>query len=291
MSAISSVSTFINWESFKEQKISVKLRPEIRPPEEVVHSIASLKGPTQVICWYGGPEGLFRKGAEFMRDNIFNPLQTLKKDLQFSLYSLEAWGFKQNIEELDRSTVDRIQAFTFLNSATFFHYCVSNENPLYAYVQQELPKKSWLKELSAPHKELGKKVQWLFANKSSLFDCLADQDCQKAYSQMQNIEGYWLIREAVERALSNRQSKLQLVFALPNNEADYFLDFPACVPTMLRLDFGDRLAAIEVDVSFEFFKYKNNLKSRPYSKQSNDSIVQVAEIGKYLGGIENEKEA
>lgn len=112
----------------------------------------------------------------------------------------------------------------------------------------------------------------VFCTSTSVFDCLKDIDVSKAYPAMQYIEGYYLIRRSVERALSNGHQKVQIAFILPNDEGKYYLDYPQNIEKMLRMDFGERLSNKDINIYFQFFKYGGDMNDRPYINRQRHAL-------------------
>ncbi len=274
------------------EQICIQLSSDPCPPEAIVKSLASIEGPVDVYCWYEGPQGLPRSGASFMKESIFEPLFALKKDAHLCLYSLKFWDLKKSVTKMSTFTplgeaINRINraAIECIYSSSFFRYCMqfSKENALYNFINEELPKKEWLIELSAHHRKNGTKIAALFDNQSSLFDCIKDLDVCAAYSLMQYVEGYYLIRESVEKGLLKGQKKIEIAFILPNDEGKYYQDFPKDIEKMLRLDFGKSLMNIEVNIAFQCFQYGKSLTSRPYIDKTNQAQkVGEKEISSYF---------
>jgi hypothetical protein len=274
MSLVSGISLIptSQWQMPKEE-IRIQLSSELCSEDEIVRKLATIDGPLDVYCWYEGPSFLPASGAKFMKDKIFEPLFAVKKDAKLYLYSLQGWNFKKNIAKISRSTpigeaINRVNksAIECIYCSSFFKFCtqVSKESALYKFINEELTKKEWLFKLSGDRKKIGKPVATFFDNQSSLFNCIKDLDCNNAYSPMQYIEGYYLIRESVEKGLSKGQKKIEIAFVLPNDEGKFYKDFPNDIARMLQLDFSERLIGIQVNISFQFFKYGENVDSRPY---------------------------
>lgn len=272
-----------------KERIRVQLFSDPCPPAEVVQNLASIEGPVDVYCWYEGPKGLLKSCALFMQKSIFEPLfYARKKDTKLCLYSLKEWDFSKNITMMSASNsvgeaLNRInRAFVeCIYSSAFFQYCaqVAPESAFYTYLNEELPKKEWLRELSAGQREKGIKVAAIFNNQSSLFDCIKDWDVSAAYSLIQYVEGYYLIQKSIRNGLLKGQSKIEIVFVLPNDEGKYYfdkekkcVDFSKDIESMLQRDselqreFGEALKVTEINVTFCFFKYGKgkSLKPRPY---------------------------
>lgn len=295
MSSISEISSLsLKWQEFQEPKERIRLQifSEPRPPELIVNNLASIEGPVDIYCWYEGSQSLPKSGADFMKKLIFKPLYELKRDAKLCLYSLRAWDFKKDITSMPSSTplgeaINRINttAIECIYSSSFFKYCtqVSERPALYKFISKELPNKDSLFSLSANQRKNGAIIATLFNSQASLFNCIKDLDLSSAYSLMQYIEGYYLIQRSVEEGLLKGQKKIEIAFVLPNDEGKYYLDFPKDIEKMLQLDFGEKLNGVDINISFQFFRYGESLTARPYiDKQPKAPRVTAEEIGSYF---------
>lgn len=274
------------------ERIQLRIFSDPCLPEVIVKQLASIEGPVDVYFWYEGSQCLPRSGAVFMKKQIFAPLYKVKQDAKLCLYSLRAWDFKRNITTMVSSTplgeaINRINtaAIECIYSSAFFRYCsqVSIESDLYAFIRDELPKKEWLFKLSGTQRRSGTTINAFFNDRSSLFDCVKDLDVSSAYSLMQYVEGYYLIRESVKKGLINRQKRIQIAFVLPNDESKYYIDLPKDIEKMLQLDFAKDLIGVEVNISFQFFQYGDSVTSRPYIDKRRKALkVASEEIGSYF---------
>lgn len=279
------------WQEVKES-IQLRIASESCEPEKVVANLAAIEGPVDIYCWYEGVRGVPQEGALFMKRKLFEPLYNLKSDAKLCLYSLRAWNFAKSVSKMAASSpfgesINRINsaALEWIYSSSFFKYCAdtSKEDPLYCFLNEELPKKAWLFELSEGQKKSGKKVASLFDDRISLFDSIRDLDVTAAYSAMQYVEGYYLIQESVRKGLLKKEKKIQIAFVLPNNEDKYYRDFPKEVGKMLELDFGKELKDVEVAISFHFFRYGDSSEARPYiDKRIGASKVGEKEVCSYF---------
>ncbi len=163
------------------------------------------------------------------------------------------------INRIDRAAVE------CLYSSSFFKYCVkaADQKKLYRFINEELLKKDWLFKLSAHQRKSGKSLYTFLNEQPSLFDAIGELDLSSAYSAMQYIEAYYLIRRAIEDKLIQGKKESQIAFILPNDEGKYYLDLEKEIGEMLRLDFGDSIAEMKVKITFQFFLYGDSLASRP----------------------------
>ncbi len=293
--AISEVSLLRpDWPGSQEARgnIQLQLFSEPCPPELIVNQLASIEGALDVYFWYEGSLYLPESGARFMKEQIFSPLYQLKQDVKLYLYSLRAWDFKKGITSIPSSTplgeaINRINttALECIYSSSFFQYCAqaSKEGGLYTFLSEELPKKQWLFELSGNKSTIGATLGDFFNHQPSLFDCIKDLPLASAYSSIQYVEGYYLVRESVKKGLLHKEKRIEIAFVLPNDESKYYRDLPKDIETMLRLDFEKDLADIEITIRFLFFKYGDSIDSRPYiDKQPRARKVNPKDIGPYF---------
>lgn len=291
----------ISWPVFDMPKNSVQLQisSEICSPDAVVKQLASTKGRLDIYWWYEGPKCLPESGALFMKKELFAPLYRLKRDVKLCLYSLRAWGFEETMSTMPSSTtigeaINRINkvAVECFYSTSFFCYCmqIPKESDLYKFVNDELPKKEWLRKISAKRDEKGLSVSAFLDNKPSVFDCIKEMDVHKAYSFMQYFEAYYLVQESVRRGLSKGQKKIEIAFVLPSDEAKYYVDLPNEIEKMLKMDFGNDLTDIEINISFRFFKYKRRRDARPYLSEKDAPQVRPEEISSYFDFLPQQSE-
>lgn len=271
--------------------ISVQMNSTPTPIQELIGPLASKRGPLNIYCWYEGVEGLPRTGAAFYKESIFDPLLKQKSDVFFNLYSLKGWDFVNSASNLSDSELgDAIErcnnaAFRCFYSSSFFQFYLAlpQSNGLYRWAEEELEQKKWLRDLSERYDPKGKTVKELFENRPTIFDCIGSLDVSKAYSYLQYMEGYYLIRDAVTRALAERSDSLELLFLLPNDENKYYKDLPQDLELMLKADLGESLGNIKVDVAFTLFAYGKRPSARPYIDRSkNARSIRADELPFYL---------
>lgn len=301
MSIVQEVNSLLEvWQSEKVEKIQVEVFSAPEKPSELVTYVLSIEGPVDVYCFYEGVRGLPVRGARFLKEKIFFPIYAEKRDIKFLLYSLKGWDFKKCVLSMPKQTalgdmINRINrsALEGLSSLDFFRYCVqgSRKNALYSYIQQELPKKNWLFDLSIKQRELGKKVIDFFDQQSNVFDCVQDLDVARAYSCMQYIEGYYLIKKSVERGLAQGRKTIEVVFAMPNDESKYYEDFPKDIPEMLKKDFGIALQGVAVKITMRSFLYGGAFSDRPYIDTNfRASYIKTRNILPYFDFLKNQDE-
>lgn len=274
----------------EERNVNINLQMNIEPslPEDIVKQVASIEGATDVYFWYEGPISLPKSGAKFMQEALFEPLYSLKKDITLCLCSLNAWSFKKNVKDMSISDLGKAingmnkPSAKCIDSSLFFKYCTQQTaGSLYDFLREALPAKTWLYKLSQDKTKKNKTVSEFFNNQPSLLDCIKNLDLAEAYSAMQYIEAYYLIRESVQRGLKEGQESMAIAFVLPNDESKYYLDLKKDIQEMLLLDFGKAIDGIVINITFRFFVYGKDKDFRPYAdKQS--KAVEPNEISSYF---------
>jgi len=270
----------------KQPKINIALdfKTKIRPPNDVVKDLANVPGPVSVCCWYEGPDGQPRKGAGFMRENIFEPLYQCRKDLKLYVYSLRTWSFKDNVNDMALYTklgnainlINRIFV-ECIDSSDFFRYVRSNPsvNPCNLIDEQSQAK---LRKISAKKTPEQKTVATFFNDQSTILNAWNDVDVAQAYSFMQRVEGFYLISNLIERRLLEGERNINIAFVLPNNESQYYKGLKEIdLKAFLSQYFGDRLDGVEVKIMFRFFEYKGGAPYN-FSKEANDVEVEENDI-------------
>lgn len=255
------------------------------PMGEVLARLSS--GPVDVYCWYESPKkGIPISGALF-NESFFKCLLETNNEAKIYPYSLYGW-YERSLKRMRDSTllgqeIDRIGrgAIKCVYSTEFFKWCAKfqGDSSLKNFITREFrqdsrsksPKK-WLFDLSIEMIEQKiaspnpLPIKELFMNKPSLFDCFRDKTFGEAYSAMQYVEGYYLIRRSVEKAIEEGRREIKIAFVFPNDEGKYYLNsFSDDIEAMLRADFDDKLNAIKIDIGFSFFEYLDGSpKCRPY---------------------------
>jgi hypothetical protein len=264
-----------------------EIRP-IAPPETLIDKLSAIDGPLDLYCWYEGAQGLPKIGADFWKEKIFAPLLAKKKDAFFNLYSLKGWDFQKKVSKLSPSSpignaINELNlgAIKCIYAFDFFKYCQKVEGPLYEYIKERMPKE-WLTNLSVDFPKKGVTVGQFFENQKNVFDSLKDQDVSLAYSHLQYIEGYYLIRNSVEKALAQSQKSVKVAFVLPNDEGKYYVDFQKDVEKMLELEFGFKLSDITISISMHFFQYGKDCSARPYIDREKNGKMTPKEISSHF---------
>lgn len=250
---------------------------------------------TSYVCWYEGIKGVPKVGADFMKATILRPL--FNENSKCYLYSLRDWSFNRPQSKMKKQSdvgeaincLDKYNTYVeSISSSAFFKFCseIDPNGALYKWISRELPKKEWLADLSKGKNPMGRTVKWVFNNKTSLLDCIAEKDVAKGYAQMQYIETYFLIRELVKKSLIF--GNVKIVFVLPNDETKYYEDLSNDLQPMLRADLGDAaIDMMDISVSIRSFQYGNRLDDRPYSSKEG-YYISSDQIGSFFNYLPKE---
>lgn len=255
--------------------------------DEIVKSLAAIQGNLDIYCWYEGNKSLPEPGAAFMTNKLFQPLYKEKKDITLCLYSLKAWSFTDMNQNSDLGkTIAQMgnKSIRWVNSSSFFQFCLQqNSGSLFDLIQILLSQKKWLFTLSEKRKLIGKTVGEFLGNQASLLDCIKNVDLSRAYSAMQYIEAYYLIRESVQNGINNGSKKIQIAFILPNDESKYYQDLADDIQSMLRADFNKGIEDCNIMIYFQFFIYGFKISCRPYIvSSSKEKIVTSENLNTYF---------
>lgn len=273
-----------------KRNMTVNLDDASYPPSVIIDRIAAMNGFVDIFCWFEGPSGLPKSGAEFMKNQITSPLLQRKNDLKLNLYSLIYWDFKTLVPDMKMATrlgaaIKKVNcaAIDCFYAASFFKYCITDptNNRIYRYLNESLPTKKWLIDPWRDRKPDDRTVSTFFANRDSLLDSMKGMDVQHAYSSLQYVEGYYLIQNVIRQKLQLQEKNIKICFVLANDEAKYYLDYPTELRKMLDLDFGDTLNDVEVEVNFLFFDYLEDKRARTYIDKESPKI-KPSEVAKYI---------
>ena len=282
---------FYQEDGMRPVDVEVVFDERIRPAEEIVGQLTAIPGRLFVYCWFEGTNGLPELGARFMSDRLFFPLLQRKQgEVLMQLYFLYAWKFDKplcrmaGVSPLQKKVVQWIQErnmpYRCLSSVDFFRFAVQMrpESAMYRTLSSILRQKEELRRLSLARPAKGMTVGQ-FLGPDSLFSFLSEEDVAQSYSFMQYCEAYYQVRVLVEETLQkiegNERDKaepLQIVFLLPNDEGQYYRDFPREAAHFLSLDFGTRMEGLKVRIFFSFFRYGEALSARPYNGDSRGQV-------------------
>jgi hypothetical protein len=258
----------------KNIQIQVDFIEAIDAPH-LVETIGLLNQP-QVLLWYIGPYGLKRSTVDFYKKNFISPLIKHASCPTFWLIDLMAWGALKNyLTPLNKSSkcsdlIDNFQhnQIKMLRSSLIFEKMYELfELPTLGYFTQVL-KNPFIWRKSAHYKPTGIPLNKLIT-KSHLSEELGSIDAAHGYSALQYLEGCLFVCEIIKNRLLCSNEPIEIVFALPNDEYEYYLDekssFKKDLSFLINYLFPEIHQKIsQVNIHFYSFKYGKSNKDRPY---------------------------
>ena len=257
-------------------KIKLNFDDTIYSPEVISSELQSIKGPIDIYFWFEGQRGIPEAGANFYKENFFKPIVEVKQDAKFLLYSLIGWNFSVNVPDLKAQSkmsaqINKVNklAVTAISAAGYLKYCTEDniKENLKTFIADSILNVKYFYELSKDYKNKNKTVSEFFSVKSNLFDSIGSYDVSKAYSVMQYIEGFYLLQKSVKSKLDKGEKLIQVALVLPNDEAKYYRDYVDLYENMLKLEFGESLNEVDINIWFRFFSYGEKADDRPYSEK------------------------
>lgn len=272
IAAVNSIETF-NYSFEKPLKIVFK---ENLSREGLIDEISKIPKP-QVMLWYFGVDGLKKEGVNFYKKNL-SKILNLSNEATCSLYDLTAWGalknrsveitaFNTNALSINQFQISRLACVL---SCEFFGWLKKEEDPaIVSYINNVILKREFIFKGSEDYNAGEIKVGEIFQNSCPLINNILERDSIKSYSALQYIEGCYLVLRMVESQIDN--AEINLVFALPNNENDYYQDeeksFKKDVTALLQEKFKERLKNKRVNLFFLAFKFGKTSIGRPNNKR------------------------
>jgi hypothetical protein len=261
---------------FNQSHVSVEFAEDLSI-QQVAEEINQLATP-QIIVWYIGCYGLRKNGVEFYKDFLISPV--LKQNLQaaFWLVDLTGWNAFKNPQgsiHSVNSCCDRIDGFSdarikCIRSAKIFRNMQNLEEDLIGHFKKAL-QNDFIHELSKGFPNVNIRVREIFSDSCPVMTNWYDHDVSKSYSVFQYLEGCLLIDEIFMHQVSNKLSNdFQIVFALPNDELNYYRDRPGSFQKDVDFLISKRCKALNIDnvnlqIKFFAFKYGSQPQHRPYN--------------------------
>lgn len=246
--------------------------------QQVVEIVADLENP-QVILWYIGCNGLRETGVRFYKEALISPILRECSQAAFWLLDLTAWAaFKQPFRSIQRSSScsRRINSFcnnrfTCISSSELFETLRNLSSIELTKKIKSIIKRDALWKQSEMYPKSNISIGELFLRNCPAIEGIYSSDASKAYSLFQYLEGCLLVCNLTNRLLSQKQADaIEVVFALPNNEIDYYLKDSSLFHQDLEFFLGqlcDPSDAKEVCVTVKMvgFNYGTRVSDRPYN--------------------------
>lgn len=244
--------------------------------EELIEEIGKISNP-QVMLWYIGVEGLKREGVNFYKKNLSKILK-LSNEASCWLYDLTAWGalknrdigvtaFNTNAVMINQFKIPRLEC---IMSSDFFEWLQKEEDlAIVSYLNEVVLQRKFIFKASEDYNPGDIKVGEIFQNTCSMLASILEIDTIKSYSALQYIEGFYLVLRMVESQIDKEE--INLVFALPNNENDYYKDeeksFKKDLTAILKEKFKERLRNKRVNLFFLGFAFGKSAFGKPNNKR------------------------
>ena len=247
--------------------------------EQVIQEISQFSFP-QVILWYIGCRGVRINGIEFYRDCLIKPLLAKHPNIKFWLMDLTAWGAfktpscKVNNFSSSCNTIDSLDKFGIqcIKSSEIFKRMQSiDSEEVIKYFRKALARE-FISKPSLHHSNINIRLGDIFCEQCHIICEYYNYDASKAYSILQYLEGCLVVEYIFLQQMANQKSDIEIVFALPNNELDYYKDdaqsFKMDVQFLIETICKENgVNNINLSIKFMGFKYGSCRNDRPYNAQ------------------------
>ena len=249
--------------------------------QQITEKIKELATP-QIIVWYIGCDGLRKAGVQFYKNCLISPVLNQHTQATFWLVDLTGWNaFKNSHGSIHKANncCDRIESFLDANikcirSSKIFKKMQDLEIDLIEYFRKALQRDFICKtSIDFPDKNI--RVREIFSDYCPVMSNWYDNDVSKSYSVFQYLEGCLLIDEIfVHLIRKNITNYVQIVFAIPNDEINYYRDELESFKNDVEFLISKRckllnLCNINLQIKFLAFKYGSEPHHRPYNAPGN----------------------
>ncbi len=266
-----------------------------------------IKNPS-VIIWYGGKNGISNRSYDFYDKCVVGPLKAAGAPFKLYGYDLSAWqGLNDPAISLTeqyarfvaaRDERGRTSIIPLYASEYFFFLAYGLGSRQLSYLVETVLARTFLAEIS---RRYARASRYTFADLGyvpQLIEALVAKkppltNTALAYSTLQYLEGLWLVREVVLRALRDDNNDQTIIFLLPQGELEYFYDQSTGITdSSFQEDVNAFLAndptistwlsklpdALNIRIIFADFTYRYTLKKgkscdRPYINMPWDKIL------------------
>lgn len=253
--------------------VNVTFRDTVIEPEQASDQIAGIDSPL-IYMWYIGSYGFKKGGAKFYRDALISPIYNKNNKATFCLVDLTAWAAFKNLN------VPITKESGFTSQISNIHsniHCISSasilkkiesvaDSALIDHFDKTL-QQEFINKKSNNFPDNGITIEQIFPSHPPIISRFHKVDTSKAYSALQYLEACFLVEEAI--GLQPNKEEVDIVFALPNDENEYYRDDLNTFGCDLEFFLNQRLQDISsdktVNVQFISFKYGDSLEQRPYN--------------------------
>lgn len=244
---------------------------------QIVENINNLTAP-HIVLWYIGCCGLKAAGVDFYRECIISPILFQNPDATLWLLDLTAWAaFKNQQASISNSsgccdTIEQLlqHRMQCIRSADIFKRMINlSDKPLLSYFRKAL-QRTFISRKSKSFPKTNIKIQEIFPNPSSLISAFNKFDTNAAYSTFQYLEGCLIVERIFLEQLKKHTTNLELVFALPNDELEYYRDlensFQKDIQFLLSFHCEKQnIKHASIHIQFLSFEYGKHQQDRPYN--------------------------
>lgn len=236
----------------------------------------------RVITWFIGEERLDRKWRKLLAGEFLPSFRSCFGSIDFIFYCLGNWMNLKN-KEIERDvencstkgyeTVQSIKSLnikdiSFIDSSSFFSFvktCSCSET--INYIANQVFTRNFIWSRSQDRTPIDVKIYELLGD-CPMLRSIDNRDINQSYSALQYVEALYLI----EKAILTADDPCDIIFFLPNDEYQYYLDeensFQQDVANYLKLrgiDLSENL-----NILFVPFLWGDGGRQRPY--KSNGKI-------------------
>lgn len=240
--------------------------------------IHALPNP-QIVVWYFGPYGLKPETVGYYQSKLSGFVEA-GNNAQVYLFDLTAWKtFTSSKTKLSDTSPfarkinsEQIARIKCIMSAEILQKMQQVEGEALKELKDRIVKRDFVRNASQSFPNNGRTLRDVFENNCPIFEEFYEWDSAKCYSIVQYVEAYFIVEKIVEEQ-SCTQGDINVVFALPNDEAKYYRDdnnsFAKDVEMLLKIRLGNTIADRKINIHFYNFTFGDgSAHARPYLSPS-----------------------
>jgi len=267
-------------------------------PEDLVDIITAMDSP-HIVLWYIGTYGPKKEGIDFYRTQIIRKILLRALKPTFHLVDLTAWAALKNpfcsisrtsklMQFIKKAKHPNIQG---ISSSDIIEQFASIQLKEVVDHFKKVLKRESLFRLSKEFSPTGIPLSQIIQPQNTMLNFLLDKDTNAVYAPLQYLEGCFLVSE-IARKYIQKGENIQIVFALPNKEAEYYKDDQNSFAEDIRFLMSNQCkptgkAQVTIDIHFLSFKYGGLLKARPYNASGSVLSKEEFSLAKLIGLGEN----
>jgi len=269
---------------------------------DVYKYLAKMHNP-EVFLWYIGAYGLKLSCVEYYKKKIGTMLRMKQSNISVSVCDLSGWSaFRDENASLTtiHSCAKQINEMLLANLRCIsfpFLYAdfKEDESAELKDLSEKIASRPFVFKTSKQFENTGINMEKVLKGNCPSLQNIYEMDSSKCYSFIQYLEGLGLVKSVVQKRIKTHPDNvIDVVFALPNDEAKYYRDeensFAKDIARYLEIKIGKKNQTVRVH--FLNFDCGPDVNYRPYNGDG-ESIksVQPDQITSfYRHGGENDKE-